>query len=76
MAGRNMHESTVSEALEYIRQLSENESENDNDEEIVFSDDEYVPPDEENIPSDEDNVSYFPVQCTGRKTTSGKKNNV
>ncbi|GFX89802.1 hypothetical protein TNCV_2246021 [Trichonephila clavipes] len=37
------------EALEYMQQLSENESENDNDEEIVFSDDEYVPPDEENI---------------------------
>ncbi|GFX22290.1 hypothetical protein TNCV_2951311 [Trichonephila clavipes] len=32
-----------------------------------------MPPDEENIPSDEDTVSNFPVQCNGRKTTSGKK---
>ncbi|GFX59399.1 hypothetical protein TNCV_4793351 [Trichonephila clavipes] len=46
MAGRNMRKLTVSEALEYMRQLSENESENDNDEEIVFRDDENVPPDE------------------------------
>ncbi|GFV89776.1 hypothetical protein TNCV_827681 [Trichonephila clavipes] len=37
------------------------------------SDDEYVPPDEESISSDEDTVSNFPVQCTSRKTTSGKK---
>ncbi|GFW70205.1 hypothetical protein TNCV_660091 [Trichonephila clavipes] len=28
---------------------------------------------EENISLDEDIVSNFPVQCTGRKTTSGKK---
>ncbi|GFW27580.1 uncharacterized protein TNCV_4282811 [Trichonephila clavipes] len=39
---------------------------------IDLSDDEYVPPDEENISLDE-TVSYFPVQCTSRKTTSGKK---
>ncbi|GFX20164.1 hypothetical protein TNCV_1437241 [Trichonephila clavipes] len=49
IAGRNMHKLTVSEVLEHMRQLPENESEKDNDEEIVFSDDEYVPPDEENI---------------------------
>ncbi|GFW41434.1 hypothetical protein TNCV_465251 [Trichonephila clavipes] len=73
MAGRNMHELTVTEALEYIRQLSGNESENDN-EEIVFSDDEYVPPDKENIPSDEDTISNFPEQCTGRLLE--RKNNV
>ncbi|PRD32253.1 UNVERIFIED_CONTAM: hypothetical protein NCL1_21062 [Trichonephila clavipes] len=59
MAGRNMRKLTVSEALDYMRQLSENESENDNDEKIVFSDDEYLPPNEENISSDEDTVSHF-----------------
>ncbi|GFT51744.1 hypothetical protein TNCV_4440441 [Trichonephila clavipes] len=42
MAGRNMRKLTVSEALEYMRQLSKNESENDNGEEIVFSDDKYL----------------------------------
>ncbi|GFW58227.1 uncharacterized protein TNCV_2634011 [Trichonephila clavipes] len=72
MVGRNMHELTVSEALQYIRQLLENESENDN-EEIVISDDEYVPLDDENISSNEDTVPNFSVQCTGRKTTSGNK---
>ncbi|GFW35659.1 hypothetical protein TNCV_4435101 [Trichonephila clavipes] len=35
--------------------------------------DEYVPPDEENVSSERDTVSNFPVQCTSRKTTSGKK---
>ena len=73
MAGRNMRNLTISEALEYMRHLSENESKNKNDEEIVSSDDEYMPPDEENISSDEDTVSNFPVQCTSRKTFSGKK---
>ncbi|GFW00912.1 uncharacterized protein TNCV_1761501 [Trichonephila clavipes] len=73
MAGRNMHKLTFSEALEHMRQLSEIESENDNDEEIIFSDDEYGPPDKENISSDEDTVSNFPAQCTIRGTTSGKK---
>ncbi|GFW58816.1 hypothetical protein TNCV_4046551 [Trichonephila clavipes] len=73
VAGRNMRKLTVSEALEYMQQFFENESENDNDEEIVFSDDEYVPPDEENIFSNEDTVSNFPVQCTITKTTSKKK---
>ncbi|GFY35849.1 hypothetical protein TNCV_4842251 [Trichonephila clavipes] len=68
-----MRKLTVSEALQYRQQLSENESENGNDEEIVFSNDEYVPPDEENISSDEDTVSKFPVRCTSRKNTSGKK---
>ncbi|GFX62056.1 hypothetical protein TNCV_2227821 [Trichonephila clavipes] len=66
-AGRNMHKLAISEALEHMRQLSENEFENDNDEEIVFCDDEYVSVDEENISSDEDTVSNFPVQCTSRK---------
>ncbi|GFX42389.1 hypothetical protein TNCV_1519531 [Trichonephila clavipes] len=73
MSGRNMRKLIVSEALKYMRQLSENESENDNDEEIVSSDDECVPPDEENISSDEDTVSNFPVQCISRKITLGKK---
>ncbi|GFW02175.1 uncharacterized protein TNCV_4144411 [Trichonephila clavipes] len=72
-AGRNISKLTVSEILEYMRQLSENESENENDEEIVFSDDVYVPLDEKNISSDEDTLSNFPVQCTSRKTTSEKK---
>ncbi|GFV43398.1 uncharacterized protein TNCV_886361 [Trichonephila clavipes] len=57
----------VSEVLEYIKK-----SENDKDEEIFFSDDKYVPPDEEYISLDEAITSNFPVQCTGRKTTSGK----
>ncbi|GFW34598.1 hypothetical protein TNCV_952261 [Trichonephila clavipes] len=60
MAGRSMRKLTVIEALKYMRQLSENESENDNDDEIVYSDDEYVPSDEKNIPSDE-TISNFPV---------------
>ncbi|GFX11098.1 hypothetical protein TNCV_4503131 [Trichonephila clavipes] len=62
MAGRNMRKLTVSDALEYMRQISEIESKNDNGEEVVFSDDEYVPPDKENISSDKDTVSNFPVQ--------------
>ncbi|GFX61712.1 hypothetical protein TNCV_2591551 [Trichonephila clavipes] len=53
MTGINMRKLTVSEAFEYMQQLSEKESENDDDEEIVFSEDEYVPSDEENIFSDE-----------------------
>ncbi|GFV84837.1 hypothetical protein TNCV_4298191 [Trichonephila clavipes] len=73
MAGRNMHKLTVIESLEYMRQLSENGSKNDTDEEIVLSDDEYVPPDEENVSSDEDIVSHIPVQCNSKKTTTGKK---
>ncbi|GFV22629.1 uncharacterized protein TNCV_2078191 [Trichonephila clavipes] len=64
---------TVSEALEYIRQFSENEFESDNDEEIVFSDAEYKPPDEKNISSDENRVSNYLVQCNSRKTTPMKK---
>ncbi|GFW87563.1 hypothetical protein TNCV_4485281 [Trichonephila clavipes] len=76
LAGRNVHKLTVSEALEYMRQLSENESEKDNDEEITFSDGEYVSSDEENISSGEVTVSNFPVQCTSKKSTSGKKKHV
>ncbi|GFQ84363.1 hypothetical protein TNCT_356161 [Trichonephila clavata] len=47
MARRNMLNLTFSEAQEYTRQLSENESKNDNDEEIVFSHDECMPPEKE-----------------------------
>ncbi|GFX61980.1 hypothetical protein TNCV_276281 [Trichonephila clavipes] len=73
MVGRNMRKLTVSEALEYMRQLSENESENNGEEEYVFSDDEYVPPNEENISSNKDTVFNIPIQCTSRKSTSEKK---
>ncbi|GFX80154.1 hypothetical protein TNCV_2107991 [Trichonephila clavipes] len=80
MARRNMLKLIVSEALEYMRQLSESESENDNDEEIVLSNDEYGPQDEENTSSDENTVYNFPVQCTiveksfvGRKKQSVNK---
>ncbi|GFW28502.1 retrovirus-related Pol polyprotein from transposon opus [Trichonephila clavipes] len=77
MAGRNMRKLTVSEALEYMRQLSENESENDNDEEIVFSDDEYLPPDEENISLNEDTVpKIFLYNVLAEKPLLGRKNNV
>ncbi|GFY20129.1 uncharacterized protein TNCV_2148221 [Trichonephila clavipes] len=76
MAGRNMRKLTVSEALDYMRQLSENESENDNDEKIVFSDDEYLPPNEENISSDEDTVSHFVFNVLAEKPLLGRKNNV
>ncbi|GFT61787.1 hypothetical protein TNCV_3862211 [Trichonephila clavipes] len=73
MTGINMRQLSVSEALEHMQQLSENESENKNDEEIVFRDDEYVPPDEENISSEEDTVFNFRVQCINRKTSGKKK---
>ncbi|GFU72842.1 hypothetical protein TNCV_2783071 [Trichonephila clavipes] len=63
MAGRDMRELTVSEALEYIRQKPENESEKDNDKEIIFIDDECVPPDEENIHPDEDTA--VTLKCLG-----------
>ncbi|GFU85105.1 hypothetical protein TNCV_1553681 [Trichonephila clavipes] len=73
MTGRNMRKLTVSEALEYMCQLSENESENDNDEEITFSDDEYACSDEKNISSDEDTVSFFRVKLTSRNLLLGRK---
>ncbi|GFW29243.1 hypothetical protein TNCV_741851 [Trichonephila clavipes] len=53
MTGRNIRKLAVSEALEYMRHLSENQSKNGNDVENVSNNDEYVPPDEENISSDE-----------------------
>ncbi|GFV93127.1 hypothetical protein TNCV_2552181 [Trichonephila clavipes] len=74
VAGRNVFKLIVSEALEYMRQLSENESVNGNDEEIALSNDAYASPDEENISSD--GVFNFPVQCTSRKPLEGRKNNV
>ncbi|GFQ96763.1 hypothetical protein TNCT_238021 [Trichonephila clavata] len=77
MAGRNMHKLTVSEVLEYMQKLSENESKNDNDEEIVFSDEEYVPPDEENISSYEDTIYLiFMYNVLAEKPLLGRKNNV
>ncbi|GFV15144.1 hypothetical protein TNCV_4327911 [Trichonephila clavipes] len=72
MAGRNIRKLTVSKALEYMRQLSEN----NNDEEIIFSDDEYVPPDEEIISSGEDTAPNFPVyNVLVEKPLLGRKNN-
>lgn len=49
---------TISEALEYLQQLSEDESENCNDEEFLSSDDEFVVSNAEKASSDsEDNLS-------------------
>ncbi|GFR26698.1 hypothetical protein TNCT_698361 [Trichonephila clavata] len=76
MAGRNICKLTVSEALEYLRQLSGNESENDNHEDIIFIDVEYGPPDKRNVSSDEDTVSLiFLYNVLEEKPPLGRENN-
>ncbi|GFR33594.1 hypothetical protein TNCT_130241 [Trichonephila clavata] len=76
MARRNMLNLTFSEAVEYIRQLSGNESKNDNDEEIVFSHDEYGPPEKEIFSRMKIPYLIFLYNVIAEKPLLGRKNNV
>ncbi len=79
MSRKNIRKLTISEALQYMQQLSDDESENGSCEDIVFSDEEYVPLNQECLSTDDDeddddkvsvsDVTVFSEPCRNKENT-------